>query len=425
MDVANEAIKGQGKSKLFIRLTAGIGELRIALRDDKNIEESCKNIDKIIFTETGLLIETKIPLFTAYFAATIEPQTLDVDNPLMKGYRKAFLKQKSADKQIKKSGSVLKGTVDRKNSKVDGIFSTMLSTMYLDRGCFYDFRDGEHSDKNLTLSDAEIAAATLHELGHVFAYFESLGITLTSNYVLRNLSESLNNADDLLMRVNFINEASGLLAVDVEDASGLAKETDNSVVLDVLISSKAAKLKSELNNSAYDHTGFEFLADQFASRHGAGEQLSGFLMKAHRFYGDPELSKGSRTFINALQLCILLSGPSAMILLAIYIFRDSVTGASNTYDTLKDRLKRIKRDAIYQLKNSNDDKKEIDRLIKTVESVSADIDKTYTHTTIFAKVAFFLSPDMRKIRDQKQLQQKLEELALSNLNVANAKLKLI
>ena len=320
----------------------------------------------------------------------------------------------------KKTGeNQIKGSVNLAKSKVDGVFSLIENRFIFSRSIL---------DKNSKYSNEELAATLLHEIGHVFTHLEYLTRTISNNQALATLIRALDlncsikTKEIIFDNVNFYSK-------DKEDVKKKYLSATNSDMVTVIVAGQAIeKTKNELGFNLYDSVNCEYLADQFATRNGAGKYLVTGLEKS----GSDEKSTATtslRVFL-AGTLIAFLYGSTAVLTVGSFFTLSCVLVALSdsgieTYDNTKSRYIRIKLQNTERLKSrsiSNEIKK---YYLEQNEQIDLII-KTYNDNLGFLNtISYWLKPSYRKEKDFEALQKQLERLGSNSLFDKSAKLSTI
>lgn len=267
-----EAIDFQSGA-LFAELTQAFAKVRGKGKKPTEADIQKLDIPAIVFAHTGLRITFELR-FSLFFNAHVLPGMVDRNHPLLKGRGKMPMDADGIQK-IKSTNQGLMAGIDRKRGRVSGLYSELVSHVSITTAAF-------NSEK---FTDAEIAALLLHELGHAFTYYEFLGNTFTTNYVLLCTVNAINKTDSIKERQVLLKAADTALGVNVSKGETLASkklELLNETLPVVYISALGEKSRSELGMNLYDLRSWEQLSDQFATRHGAGKDLVTALDKIYR-----------------------------------------------------------------------------------------------------------------------------------------------
>lgn len=321
---------------------------------------------------------------------------------------------------------VLDGTVDLRNSKVTGVFSDIKCKMFLPRNYI----------GNMKYADEELAAVILHELGHVFTGFEYLSRSASTNQALSIMLRVMDKTVNFEDRKIIFGKAKDKLKLDDDAYKLIEDQKDPQLVTMVVMNEAIQKSKSELGQSVYDVVSCEYLADQFAARHGAGKYLVTALDKIIGA-GD---GTGSNTYFNmffaaVLSLNVLFIGAMAVapviisffvIMLGFSIAR-SHTEVSFIYDNTYTRYSRIKQQMVQRLKSTDITSDEKKVIVQYIEEIDPIIKKHITENNVKLrnKLAFFFSSKHKRDFEYMSLQKDLELIGNNDLYLMSEKLKLI
>lgn len=339
-------------------------------------------------------------------------------------WREYFAAQMNFTKRFIGASGGRRGGVDINTAKLSGLFSELPFTIYMP---FDHIQTGNFGEKYRFTSE-EMAAIFLHEIGHFFTYCEVFNRTVTTNQALAAMSKELDGAYSVSQRELIIGKTVDDLNLKDVDIKALATNDKKVIVETAIVSEVVEKSRSELGISVYDTNSSEFMADQFAARHGAGRHLMTGLNKFQTLFGGDRAYDSAPLyyFKQLLSIVIQFMPPFNIILIPLNIIGILLGGDSNDaggiYDSPEARFRRIKHDTLARLKNrliSNDEKKRIladlDAMEKAMEGIKDRREwREYIATTLI--------PVYRKYRKTKLLQQQLEILANNPLFVRSAEL---
>ena len=288
--------------------------------------------------------------------------------------------------------------IDIKNAKIYG-YDSKLNYIYIDENMF---------NKKYPLTSKEIAGIIMHEMGHIFTH-----IYYTSHIVKNafNLTESL-----ILYSNGEISKAKEIILTDDD------KKADD---YKIIFKKQTADLKKMLNKYNGILAGMqgkytlnkisEIEADEFATKFGLGDALATALTKM--MVDDAWLNTGKQIisvakFIAGLILFVnLITGTIFLLIMNIHLFIVSifldtiivvliviiingfikflnmlgVTVDTFRYDKIKQRIERIKRNAIKILRSYKVDKeatKVIVNNIDVIEKALEKIDKSLANSNL-------------------------------------------
>ncbi|MBB5409395.1 hypothetical protein HDG34_003336 [Paraburkholderia sp. HC6.4b] len=332
-------------------------------------------------------------------------------------FRQHMLTNADADKLIAQSQVRPIGRVDRRNARVSGVFSDLQSVLIVPPQLFQK-----------KLSAEEIAAIVLHELGHVFAYFELISHTLTTNQILAGLSKKLDQSASVKDREAVLAKVKSVSHLQDLDVEMLAKSADRKVIEIVVVSSIARELQSEIGMPLFDMNGFEALADQFAVRLGAGRDLVTGLDKLNRI--DGHIAYRNRLawlYAESLKMILLLAVPLTLggtwSMLMASCTADSKGAETEAYGTLKTRYERIREQLVEGMKDPKLSKEMQADYAEDIAAIDEVLATVSNRRQLFSYMADFLSSSRRQRISQEKLQRELESIANNDLFVKAAALR--
>jgi hypothetical protein len=428
MVMSQEAIAYQKDKKLFLAVTnlfRKFNEVNDTSKEafkalEKELAKTFKDITKITFNVT--IDVGHFSMVNAY----VEPPMIKPSSPLWESskdlmrmvgpeeMKKIFDK---GMKEIRKIQQPAMGSVDLKTGQVGGVYTKIPVDMHIGAKLFAYPDSGKFH-----LTPEEAASIVLHEIGHVYSYFECMSDVVMTNIVLDGVVKALQGEEKEEVRVRLIDNASKALDATV-DAKTLAKYKDGTVIQTALLDSHIRDAISTTGARAYEFRNFEFLSDQFATLQGAGGALASAVEKLAVYY-DFSFKKQNRyswlefyTTIVQNTLLILVSPLLALLLM--------VPGLDEaTYDDPRDRIERVKRQLIQASKDTQLSQVQRDNLLKDI----GRIDETLSHLRTGGQypMLFAIWRTMTKFRrdqrDYEELHKQLENLASNDLFVASQRL---
>lgn len=318
----------------------------------------------------------------------------------------------------------LKAMVDLKNYRVSGDFSKIPMKLFISPMFIYQ--------KELDISNENLAAAALHEVGHMFTFFVASVYTFTTVMPMLGMANRVmktNTTEELVYVLEKWNdEPTTLTKVDVKELVDKKKET----IVTAIVSNHIRDSKSIAKHDEYDYVNSEYLADKFAVRFGAGVHIVNMLDKINTYVG--ARSKASLKEFIYVEVLLAAFGVAYVvpglfvgeILLSILAGIGFVTviynlGISNvsdgTYDTEVNRFKRIREDLVSMLKDKKIDRAIGDRIRLDIKRID-NILKTYNdYKSVFGYVMDFVIPSRRRINVQSEFYRQLESLGNNDLFV--------
>lgn len=404
------------KESIAFQNTTFFDELTLAFDEVKNLKETdvgdsepIYRISKIIKNHTNLNITIDAE---NDYPPCIDIPNIDRNNPLINAAQRAIVNSTDGLTMIESSNEVLHGTVNIKTAKVSGVFSDIKAKMYLGKA----FIQGNK------YSSQELAAITLHEVGHLFTYFEFITRTVRTNQVLAGLSKILDGSENQEKREVALLSAKKALKLDKLDLSQL-KDVNTKTTQVVLIDALVKETRTELGYNLFAESSWEYLCDQFSARHGAGVHLATALSKIYK--SQYNISYRSLAVYLAVEMIkvILIANLAFLGILFLMVMFDSQDGGG--YDLPSARLKRIRDQATQYLKNKQISDVERRRILDEIESIDKLLAEMTNRKQLFTYIHEFFSKRTRDERAYRKLQYELEDIAMNDLYVKAAEFKLM
>lgn len=422
--VSHESIDFQMRKKLD-GLASTIGAFRSA-GDFSRTAYDKSPIVTYIYATFGITVDLRrgadIGVSDDLLFAAVQPPQLDKNHPLVPNFQRAMV---TADDllsytKIAKNNNLM-GVVDKTNAKISGAFSDILCPMYLSVGLL----------KNRDFSDLEVAAIVAHEIGHVFTYFENFRMTTISNMIVAGATKRLLNTESKVERLKIIHDVEKHVGFKLDNHDELAEVTTDDKVFIKLVTSVERSRANDMGTPAYANRTWERLADDFATRLGAGPALASGLYKLHNdssfvfkdsaFYSYPTHAMMQLAGWWAFQLGTVIAPISAVVVTALLFM--SADPHYLIYDRPKERFQSIRNTMVEELKIpglSGELRKLIVNDIAWVDGILDDVNDKYN---MFELVHLYILPSGRKDRKAIQYQQDLERMIANDLFVSAAKLK--
>ncbi len=256
-----EAIAFQNNTRLLDQLSIAVNGVRVELAKGTPKIDLTK-IDKIIKVHTNLNILTSIAKGTMDAHIAVMPLTRY--SPMMLTPMKQALGDANPANALRLSARV--GTVDLRTGRVDGIFAATAPTI---------LSVGVEIFKRPLLTDHEVSAIILHEVGHLFAYYYMLSKNYRTDYILDQLARL--GDYDRSVQIEFLDTVADLTQLDIKSAE--VNTADLSVQV---VANNVQTIQRELGTKYLDGQMTEVVADQYATRFGAGVHLTVALDKIGR-----------------------------------------------------------------------------------------------------------------------------------------------
>jgi hypothetical protein len=412
----------QFQSTLFFKeLTMAVGELRKSAPFTKTtyISPYNNNQDKNEAAEKVIAVikhHTNLSIGLLFSPLALEPMVgvnvIDKNNVLINSFRKNGMDSNFGFSLLKFSHKAVRGTVSLVSGKVTGIFETISSNITFPN---WLLQDSEYSD-------AELAAFYLHELGHVFTYFEYIARSVTTNQILHGIVEGMLGAKTNEDReIIFKAAANDLLLKDL-DAKTLSTVKNPDVVQVVFIDSITKQIRSELGSDIYDFSSWEALSDLYATSQGAGRDLAVAISRANKKYGSGKSFRSLPQFLamEAVKLLLAVSVvgiPISLLMVAI----DS--GGDSTDDQIGVRMKRIRNHIVENLKDTDLPPEDATRLHDDLAAIDHVMDKVKDRRQLANLLLDVFNSEYRQARSQYVLQRDLEDIAANDLFIKASVIK--
>lgn len=312
----------------------------------------------------------------------------------------------------------------KSDGSVTGIFTQFPAQIYLSEALFQGAFTAE-----------ELAAITLHEMGHLYGYFDTLGQTLLASIAIGQLEELLQGIENLETRSHYIESTVKVLSLKHLDPDEIARKEDAGNLRYVLIRDVIAKLVTETGSDKVFRPEAEFLADSYAVHMGAASHLVSALVKIAKAMGDKSfLDKQSFIATEAVKaaLSILVVGVAGTLFSPIAFAIGTTLGAAvmatraqdiTERNTVAERLDAIHQELVAILKDRSLTKDAQTSLLKDVEFISTLREEVKDRFTIVGAILYTLSPLARRTYKQIKLQQELSRLIHNDLFIKAAQLK--
>lgn len=401
--ISQESIDFQSPA-FFKELTIAFTELKAAKKGAAE-SEVVPRLSAVVKHHTGLNI--------AFNIGNIDPcvdiPQVDKNHPLVNSLIRNYVSSSDGLTMIHNAGGQVRGSVNLTTGKVTGIFTEVKSTINLPLKMF-------SGDK---YSAEEIAAVTLHEVGHLVTYYEYITRTVTTNQVLAGVSKALDGSGNIEQREAVLLSAKQALKLKDFDEKELAKSTNTKVVEVVLVSQIVKQTESELGSNVYDFSSWEMLADQYVARYGAHRHLVTALEKIYgSMWNISFRSLPSYLAMEALKLVMLFLAPGIAV---FFIVMDG--SGDGTYDRPGVRMKRVRNQIVENMKDKELSKDDHARLAADLVVID-DVIKRIEDRRQFLEVVWnTISPSSRKAYKQELLQRDLEAIAANDLFVKASELR--
>ena len=362
--------------------------------------------------------------------ACVFPPSIDHNHTLLNVRHGFDFNNADAVIETAHKGTFLSGSVDLEKGRVSGIFSEFKTILGIG-----DKFIGSRS----IFTPGEAAAVTMHEIGHVFTYYEMLGLRARTNIVMHAATQSIVNTTDRIVRVKILADIEGLSGKKFTDKDKLVESNNAEGYRAVIFTNMREGDLSESGVDFYDNTAFEAMSDQYSSRMGLSRDLVTAMTKLHNNAGLFGLatmqarSRWSQYAMNLLKVTFWLTGVVGSIMSAnvfnlvmnLMILLDTSRPQDFGYDVLADRMKRVENDLVSLLANKKLPKELKQATIADLEAIRLATKDLIVIRGIYESLLDITFSKRRIARSSFLTQQRLEELQANKLYESAAKLTTI
>ena len=386
---------------------------------------------KAVAAVINKFIDGNVTVQLNHYPTCIWTPLLDASNP-MTALWSEYIRNEDGLDMIKKAGGSLKAGVDLKKSKLLGAFTKVSAKINIDL---------DHFKPGIArLTAEELAAITLHEVGHLFTYLEMMDRTMSANLVLTGLDKVLRSGADVARREMTIEAAGKAAGLEKKVIEDLKKSGADSAVTTVILTEYSKSLKSSNGNNFYDYNSWEMAADQFAQRHGAGRHIVTALDKLFTAYG-AEALRGNIAYLfgEAVKMvqALFIAGGSVLTAIGtgpiglffmflgfglVYLMAssDHERDGAPVYDKPLERAQRVRRQFVERTKNPNLPKAVVEQILQDVAVIDQTV-ANYASRKGWMETIWNVFSSAR--HDSVKYQQELEKLAMNDLFLRAADLK--
>ena len=329
------------------------------------------------------------------------------------------------------------GWVDLDTAKLGGVFSEHITTVYMSFTSLF----------RSNITKRGVVGILLHELGHYFygCYFTSR-LDRGNQIVNEALRKGAKAGDKDKMTVFFSEVQKTTKSLDQNLLNALT--SDNPVVFGrAALALTNEVCMSQLNNSLYDNTSFEMLADNFSTRMGYGidtleglQKITGgvageyFMGMAASFMKIIEISNRMTEAIFYLKYGSLIPfvrylqifKTMAVAFLSIYVLviTSGETGKEYTYDDLSKRYNRIRNQLIEQIKQKAYTKADTVILINNISAIGLMLKDARSYVGPIDFLFNSFNPRDRNAVASVKRQQAIEDLFSNELFVKSIEMNI-
>lgn len=155
---------------------------------------------------------------------------------------------------------VVKGSMDLKSLKVTGFYTDIVFDLNMDLDFF----------RPTFLNNGELIAILFHELGHAWDYMYNLGEAARTGAITGATFEVLRGRSSIEKKLSLVRVLSPVLGQDIEDPGDLTNEE----IIALVQANSFTRRATVSDSKEYNAYMVEFMADQFAARHGLAHALA-------------------------------------------------------------------------------------------------------------------------------------------------------
>lgn len=413
---AFESIDFQGYDPVCKKLIIAFEEFRTVLKakngkvDDKELEAFSGIIQKILrdrFKLKALIFKIFPYDFVNAFAL---PPDVVKNSAMTRNYHNWIGKAGDGRKVLEKDIGSAVGSVNRANATVGGFFQDLPCTVGITKGMAL----------KEDMTEEEIVATILHEIGHIVSYLETLAFTFGTCYTLMDTIRRLEKANSDEEKVKIFKGVEDATGVKITNQDLVSSATDNDAIAISIFSDIYDQTKSEFGSSIYDMRSWESLSDQFSSRMGMTVPLATALDKIMREGGNVSYdSKFKMWGITIIRWVTIILASIVAPGFSIFIFLELLCLLFNpfkdVYDKPGQRLERLRQDLIQQMKVKNIPLEQSRALAQNHDIIANLIKGTNDKEDYHEKVWLFFSANARDQKARRLLLQDLQAVANNDL----------
>lgn len=422
LGLSNEAIDHQGESLLFKELTLAYKALFASKQSVADEREAGEKIVKIIGRHTGILIDRL--MITDDLGQYMDVVKIGSHNPLLQAYE--GLGYKEIDEEIgvsfklKRALATTDSHIDYKKGKITGALAKVPYTLEI----------GRLNWRWARVSPEEMAAITIHEIGHAFTMMSNVTRTVTANMAVTTAVDAMMRTQDDGKRLRLIQEIQKDLGW-VLDENELAKSRQATTYEAVFSRAVIEKqFPSATGASGYELSSGEFVADQFAVRHGGGVHLATGMDKLNAMFSENRRrTKAAHVTCETLKLVgwVIMGAATSGVVPLLVLPLIAIWGGyeDRLYDSPNDRIERMRRDLIQGLKDTKLPKNHRIQIQDNINALDKLLEGAKDRRTLANIVWQSLHPKRRAAYNARMFQQELEKVVNNDIFAAANSLSIL
>lgn len=419
-----EALLFQG-GDLHAKITECVTKIRLdATYHTNSIRESF--FHERVKNATGMNVQLKVVTYDSlYYNAAVFLPYLTHDHPFYKAYfhnNQIHPRTTGSNMLEAVKNNNVTASIDLNKGMVGGLFSSVGADILIHRKLIED----------TAFSPSEISAIILHELGHLFTYFQYLSSMTHGSLVTTVLVNDLMGISEPQQRVMKVKQAADILGIDIQDAEKIAM-TNNEEAGVLFLKEYMTFSASRSGNIFYDLRNVEQLADQYAVKMGAGQDLASALTKLYQMTGHTTTGNIVRFLTEVtIETAIFaffyfMSSPAWAFTQLLLCILGSIPGL-DVYDPAKKRIEFIRRQLISNLKDAkaSGNKVAINKILQQIEAVQVCESKVSDRwISVFSTWWYVIPSPYRTASQQEKAEKQLESLLYSDFNLHGAKFEMM
>lgn len=383
-------------SDTFNKLTSIVDDYRNKRFDSDGF---CQLMADTLEKRYGLSIDFGIEN-SLFISAYVKPNIYVKTHPLYNDYNADIAR----GMKLVGMNDIITANIDLKKAYISGSIQKYPTKMRV-TSTLLDKRD---KDK-YQISNEEVAAIVLHEMGHVFTFVEYMLYSTKMCVVIDTVTQDLvGQPED--KRLKIINKNSDLKSLSSKEKYDLATADNKESIEVVILKGMIEDIDASVGMNYYSTRYFEQTADLFAMRNGAGKYLVSGLAKT---IGRNDIQK-EVLITEAILSVVTLAIPLIVVTLL------TLSDRGKMYDSSDQRFRFIREQYVSQLKDATttDEKKRILLIIKEIDECIAYVRKEPIHLTEY--LSYALSSRYRSVQKQEKTMKEIESMINNDLYVASS-----
>lgn len=402
--------KMQSDFTFFNDLTLLLGKLRKTNMTPADIKKS--GIKELTQQHTGILINFGVPNQGSINAYMIPP-ALDVNHPFFQARGFRMSPSGKDRKAVFGKGSRAEAWVNDAEYKVGGTWSNIPVVLCILKGAM----------THTAMTDKNLAALFLHELGHVYTYFSLFGRLATKNFLTMEAIKELTAQQPIEKRIQALELLEGDLNINIKNKEDIAHQTGKkgSDMVEAVVITETVLTASSTNSYNYETRVSEQIADQFAIYHGAGAALAEALTTMYKVFRLPETySSGGFVIFEILKVFAILYMGFAMPIIAILLLILCIPG-DKIYDDPQARITIARKQLVQSLKDTKGQPELHKAIMEQIDAIDRISGVLKDRRTLYQFIYQSITPRGRTMYKQEVYMKAIENLLFNDTYLNAAK----